>query len=268
MLVWKNAYRQPACRFGIAGDFLPACGLSPVDRETWSGQAKRVAPRFDDLEFSLVNLECPVGVEGLPPKVKASLGDSFAAQIECLDYLDSLKASVVGIANNHLYDYGRAGAERTLGRAGERLSVCGFGRTLEEPPSVCIREARGGVRVGIWAAARNLPDAATRNSMGIEPATRERAAKALAHMAARNVQCRVAFLHAGAEGTSYPDPMTPSSWKNSQRRGLPWLPLATPIASAATKQFRGRNGDPAHCFYGSAAYRQASFIRRSSMRAW
>jgi len=162
MLVWKNDDREPVCCFGIAGDFLPACGLSPVGGESWSGPARRVAPRFDGLDFSIVNLECPVGVEGIPPKVKASLGDSFTAQTECLDYLDSLKASVVGIANNHLYDYGRAGAERTLDRAQERLSVCGFGRTLEEPPSVCIREGGGGVPVGIWAAARNLPDAATR----------------------------------------------------------------------------------------------------------
>jgi len=250
MLVWKNAYRQPACRFGIAGDFLPACGLSPVDGETWSGQAKRVAPGFDDLEFSLVNLECPVGVEGLPPRVKASLGDSFAARTECLDYLDSLKASVVGIANNHLYDYGRAGAERTLGRAGERLSVCGFGRTLEEPPSVCIREARGGVRVGIWAAARNLPDAATRNSKGIEPATRERAAKALAHMAAGNVQCRVALLHAGAEGTSYPDPDDAEFMEELAEAGFAVVAACHSHRISGYQTVRGRNGDPAHCFYG------------------
>jgi len=250
MLVWKNDDREAVCCFGIAGDFLPACGLSPVGGESWSGPARRVAPRFDGLDFSIVNLECPVGVEGIPPKVKASLGDSFTAQTECLDYLDSLKASVVGIANNHLYDYGRAGAERTLDRAQERLSVCGFGRTLEEPPSVCIREGGGGVPVGIWAAARNLPDAATRNSMGIEPATRERAAKVLAYMAGRNVQCRVAFLHAGAEGTNYPDPDDAEFMEELARMGFNVIAACHSHRISGYQTVRGKNGNPAHCFYG------------------
>src|SRR5215470_13089866 len=114
MLVWKDQNRVPLCRFGIAGDFLPASGLAPAKGETWSGQARLVAPLFQDFQFSVVNLECPVGIHGIAPQIKASLGDIFAAPVDSLSYLDSLRASVVGIANNHLYDYGRVGAERTL----------------------------------------------------------------------------------------------------------------------------------------------------------
>src|SRR5215510_8945107 len=100
MLVWTDPYRQPVCRFGIAGDFLPAAGLSPIGGETWSGQATLLAPIFGDLEFAVVNFECPVSVKGISPRVKASLGDSLAAEAESLDYLAPLNASAVCVANN------------------------------------------------------------------------------------------------------------------------------------------------------------------------
>lgn len=250
MLVWKDQNRAPVCRFGIAGDFLPASGLSPASGESWSGQAALVAPLFQDLQFGLVNLECPVGVEGIAPKVKASLGGSFAAPTESLDYLNSLNASVIGIANNHLYDYGGAGADRTLHNAQSKFSACGFGRTLREPPSVCIRQVAEGVEVGIWAAARNLPDVATRHAVGIEPASRDRAAQALAYMATSNVNCRVAFLHAGAEGTNYPDPEDAEFMDELAGMGFDVIAACHSHRISGYKTARGKNDAPSHCFHG------------------
>src|SRR5262245_22313097 len=250
MLVWKDPHRLPVCRFGIAGDFLPASGLAPTSGETWAGQANRIAPLFEDLQFSVVNLECPVGVEGIAPKVKASLGDSFAGQTESLDYLDSLKASVIGIANNHLYDYEKLGAERTLRGIQSKFSVCGFGRTLREPSSVCICEPAENVRVGVWAAARNLPDAATLNSIGTEPATRDRAMQALACMAGSNIQCRVAFLHAGAEGTNYPDPEDAEFMEQLVEIGFDVVAACHSHRISGYKAVERKNAFPAHCFYG------------------
>ena len=250
MLVWKDQHRAQVWRFGIAGDFLPASGLTPAACESWSRQASLLAPLFHDLQFSIVNLECPVGVEGIARKVKASLGESFAAPTESAEYLASLQASVVGIANNHLYDYGRPGAERTLLNLRSKFSVSGFGQTLEEPPSVCIREVGESVRVGIWAAARNLPDAATRSSIGIEPATRERAVEALACMGEGDVQCRVAFLHAGAEGTDYPDPEDAGFVQELAAMGFDVVAACHSHRISGYQKVRGRNGAPAHCFYG------------------
>lgn len=250
MLVWKDHHRTSVCRFGIAGDFLPAAGLCPANRESWSSQAKLVTPLFQDLQFSVINLESPLGVDGIAPKVKASLGDSFAAPIKSLDYLDPLKASVIGIANNHLYDYGTAGAERTFRSVQGRFAVCGFGRTLQEHPVVCIREATGGVRIGIWAAARNLPDAAKLNSVGIEPATLDRAAQALAYMAAHRAQCRVAFLHAGTEGTNYPDPEDAELIEDLGEMGFDVIAACHSHRISGYKTVRGKNNGAAHCFYG------------------
>src|SRR5215470_6045774 len=113
MLLWEDQHGSPVCRFGIAGDFLPAAGGMRDARPDWQAAAGQVRALFRDLDLAVVNLECPLSVEGLEARVKASLGDTFAAEAECLDYLRSLKVSVVGIANNHLHDYGRAGARRT-----------------------------------------------------------------------------------------------------------------------------------------------------------
>jgi Bacterial capsule synthesis protein PGA_cap len=211
-----------------------------------------IRPLFQDLEFSVANLECPVGVSGISPKVKASLGATFSADVDALDYLDALRASVVGIANNHLYDYGKAGAERTLQnvRARGGFSVCGFGRSLANPAEVCIRESASGVRVGIWTAGCNLTDNATRSVVGIEPATRGRAAQALAQMDETKVHCRVAFLHAGAEGTNYPDPEDVQLIDELATLGFDVIAACHSHRISGYKTVQKKNGQLAHCFYG------------------
>ena len=250
MFVRKQTQRPTICRFGIAGDYLPAAGLAPLGGNTWSDQAQLIAPVFHDLQFSIANLECPVGIAGIAAKVKTSLSDSFAAPIEALDYVNSLKVSVLGIANNHLYDYGEAGAARTSQNLQGKFSSCGFGQSLQAPPSMSIRAVAEGVQVGIWAAGRNLPDCATRDSIGIEPATRDRAAQALACMAERSVQCRVAFLHAGAEATNYPDPEDVEFMDELAEMGFDVIAACHSHRISGYKAVHRRNNALAHCFYG------------------
>jgi Bacterial capsule synthesis protein PGA_cap len=252
MILWNDQRCTPALRFGMAGDFLPAAGLAPAPGESWAECAELVRPLFQDLAFSVANLECPVGVPGIPPKVKASLGATFAAGVDALDYLGALRVSVVGIANNHLYDYGKAGAERTLQNVIARgnFSACGFGRSLADAPDVCIRESASGVRVSIWAAGRNLPDNAKRGGVGIEPATRERAAQVLAHMSECNVQCRVALLHAGCEGTNFPDPEDVQFTNELAALGFDVIAACHSHRISGYRKVQGKGGRLAHCFYG------------------
>ena len=250
MFVWKDESRSPVCRFGIAGDFLPAAGLALAPSESWSERAGFIRPLFQGLEFSIANLECPINVGGIAPRVKASLGDTFSADAEGLGYLSSLRVYVVGLANNHLYDYGRSGASKTLETVRKEFSPCGFGHRLDEPPDVHIRDMASGVRVGIWAAARNLPDVATRTSVGIEPATLDRAAQALAQMAESKVHCHVAFLHAGAEGTNYPDPEDAQFIDELGEMGFDVVATCHSHRISGYKTLRGKSGRLAHCFYG------------------
>jgi poly-gamma-glutamate synthesis protein (capsule biosynthesis protein) len=250
MFMWKADHGSAACRFGIAGDFLPAAGLVPTRAESWAERAELIRPLFQDLEFGVVNLECPLNVRGIAAKVKASLGDTFAAETEALAYLSVLRANVVGLANNHLYDYGLNGAVKTLTTVKNEFSPCGFGRSLEELADVHIRVTTTGARVGIWAAGRNLPDSASRSTAGIEPATRERAEQALAQMDESGARCRVAFLHAGAEGTNCPDPEDVQFIDQLAAMGFDVVAACHSHRISGYKTARGKNGGVVHCFYG------------------
>jgi hypothetical protein len=70
-----------SCSFGkthidyqFAASALREISCLPPDwsnqRRDLGRQANRIAPLFEDLQFSVVNLECPVGVDGIAPKVK------------------------------------------------------------------------------------------------------------------------------------------------------------------------------------------------------
>ena len=250
MLLWNDLRRSAVCRFGIAGDFLPAAGLAPGPGESWAEQADRIAPLFQDLRFSIVNLECPVDVGSLAPRIKASLGDTFSSPRESLDYLANLRANVVGLANNHLFDYGWKGAERTLNLVQENFASSGFGCSLAEPPRTCVREIASGIRVGVWAAARSLSDCASASTAGVEPATHLRAEQALERMARREAHCRVAFLHAGSEGTNYPDPEDVDFMHDLAAMGFDVVAACHSHRISGYRTVPGKNGRPAHCFYG------------------
>jgi Bacterial capsule synthesis protein PGA_cap len=250
MLLWKDDRRSPVCRFGIAGDFLPAAGGMSNSRQDWAETAKQVSALFEDLEFSVVNLECPVQIQGIPARVKASLGDTFAAGADALGYLSALRASVVGLANNHLYDYGRAGAQRTREVLLEgSFSPVGYGRSLADPPDVVTRPCGAG-RVGVWAAGRNLPYSATTTAAGIEPATFARAREALDLMSRRGASCRVAFLHAGAEGTNFPDPDDVRFMDALATAGFDIVAACHSHRVSGYRRALEKAGRRSHCFYG------------------
>jgi len=250
MLLWEDHQRSPVCRFGIAGDFLPAAGEMRLLRPDWRETSQQVRALFQDLDFSVANLECPVAVEGIEARVKASLGDTFAAGADCLDYLSALRARVVGIANNHLHDHGRAGAKRTrevlLAYA---LTPVGYGRSLRDAPDVAVVTC-GAFRVGIWAAGRSLPYAATAGTAGVEPATLGRGREALELMRLHGASCRVAFLHAGAEGTNYPDPDDVHFMDALASEGFDVVTACHSHRISGYRRALGRAGRRSHCFYG------------------
>ena len=164
MLLWKDPSSPVVTRFGITGDFLPASGLRPAATQTWAGMAAPLSTVFDPLDFTLVNLECPVNVGSLAPRMKASLGDTFSAPQESLDYLRALKCKVVSLANNHSYDYGSPGVSATraaLDAAG--ILSLGADSSVDDPPEVGVLDVGKGARIGVWCAALAIRECATRN---------------------------------------------------------------------------------------------------------
>jgi hypothetical protein len=252
MLIWNDPSRPVVARFAIAGDFLPSSGLCPTGLDTWSGMAEQLRESFRDLDFSLVNLECPVDVGMQPPRLKTTLGDTFSAPRESLDYLRALKCKVVSLANNHMYDYGSPGIRATRAALSSTgITSLGAGMTLQDSPEVCVIPLGNSARIGIWCAALALRECSTTDSRGIEPATLDRGKAALSQLKSLGATCCVAFLHAGAEGTNRPDPNAVKLMDFLAQAGFD---LVTACHSHRTSGYhdvvRNSSPHPAFCFYG------------------
>jgi poly-gamma-glutamate capsule biosynthesis protein CapA/YwtB (metallophosphatase superfamily) len=251
MLLWQREDSTPSCRVAIAGDFLPDSGLQLPANRTWNDVACGLRRYFAKADVAIMNLECCVDVGDAEAQAKMGLGDSFSADAEVLDFPVSLGAKVVGLANNHSYDFGEEGVARTRQALLDRgLVPLGIGGTLSEPPQTYVVESPTGQRIGVWAAARHLADLATRTKPGIEPATRRRGEEALAELKKQNATLAIAFLHAGLERTNRPDPDDVALMDDLAKMGFDVVTACHSHRASGYKTVFRRDGSSSFCFYG------------------
>ncbi|HUK24550.1 MAG TPA: CapA family protein [Terriglobales bacterium] len=250
MILWEQTRELAACKVAIAGDYLPAGSLQPRDAATCQAMAEQARVLFEDADVGIANLESPVDVAGLPAPPNGGLGATLAAPEETLHYLKALRVQAVGLANNHIFDYGLAGFERTraaLARNG--LVPLGCGRTLSHPPEVFVWESPTGVRVGFWAAANISAVPATATKAGTDAANLERGKIALAAMSEQRAQCCIALLHAGLERTNYPEPADVEMMDALAHAGFAVVAACHSHRISGHKLIKTQHGHAA-CFYG------------------
>jgi hypothetical protein len=251
MILWQKENAQIAFKIGIAGDFLPAPDFKLPDECTWSNISGFMTPYFEDVDISVVNLECPVDVGNSKARIKMAMGGNFCAPAEVLNFLSSVKTEIVGIANNHIYDYGNEGLERTKRAVlAKGMRPIGCGRTLRDAPDVLVWEGPTRTRIGFWAAARGLSENGTRKVSGVETATRKRGLEALAEMKQRDAQLCVALIHAGLEHTNRPDPYDVAFMDSLATLGFDVVAAAHSHRISGYKVVIRPDGHPAFCFYG------------------
>jgi poly-gamma-glutamate capsule biosynthesis protein CapA/YwtB (metallophosphatase superfamily) len=251
MILWQKKDTIPDCRIAIAGDFLPASGLRLPEGRSWTDLGSGFAKCFRGADVAILNLECCLDTGSRQPSPKFGLGDSFSASRDVLDFPVAAGVKLIGMANNHVFDFGDGGAAQTRKAILNRsLIPIGIGRTLSETPDVHIAETCTGLRVGFWAAARHLVDLATRKRPGIEPATRKRGETALNELKEQGAATTIAYLHAGMEHTNRPDPDDVALMDDLVRIGFD---LVTACHSHRISGYKGiprRRAHPAFCFYG------------------
>jgi poly-gamma-glutamate capsule biosynthesis protein CapA/YwtB (metallophosphatase superfamily) len=251
MILWQKENSQIAFKVGIAGDFLPAPDFKLPDGSTWSSVSGSVAPYFEDVDMSVINLECPVDVGDSKARMKMAMGGSFCAPAEVLNFLSTVKTEIVGIANNHIYDYGQEGLECTKSAVlAKGMIPIGCGRTLLNAPDVFVWEGSAKTRIGFWAAARGLSENAARNASGVEAATQKRGLEALAKMNEQGAQLRVALIHAGLEHTNRPDPHDVAFMDSLAALGFDVVAAAHSHRISGHKVITRPDGRAAFCFYG------------------
>ncbi|MGH7839238.1 MAG: CapA family protein [Candidatus Binataceae bacterium] len=251
-MLWESPGSEPAAaRIASAGEFLPAGRITLGAASSWREAARALAPLFDDVSVSFAKLECVLNPGTLPARALSGIGEIVSAPSSALEYLRAIRTEVAAIANNHIFDFGAAGAARTQSAISQCAMVpMGLTHGLRHEPEVCVWQGRENLRVGFWAAAKATRDPAAHNRTGVEPATLRRAREALAAMESQNANFRVALLHAGCMRTHYPDPEDARLMDSMAQAGFDIVAASHSHRISGWRPIVGAKNRPAFCFYG------------------
>jgi hypothetical protein len=251
-VLWSSPSREPVmARIAVAGDFLPAGKAAIPEGRKWRDMASSVSDYFDDVATSFVNLECCLDVGALRPRPLPGLGDIVSAPVDSLDYLDAIRCTAPGIANNHIFDFGDAGVKCTRRAISSRSMIpLGAGRALTEPPEVFIWAGSGDIRVGFWAAATATRDPSTPKKAGVEPATLARARQAYGKLRKLGARFCVALLHAGAMRTNRPDSEQVQLMDSLANSGFDIVAASHSHRISGHRRINANIDSPSFCFYG------------------
>jgi len=124
---------------------------------------------FDDIksaDFSFVNLECPLTTYGKPIK---KTGPALKANPECAKHISQAGFQVVGLANNHIMDYGHQGLIDTIKACRDQgIATVGAGVDLEQAQSAYFAEIKG-VKIALIAIAEHEFNLSENGSAGAGP---------------------------------------------------------------------------------------------------
>lgn len=138
-------------------------GVEPA--ELWDPQLRSLA---GSLDLVICNLECCLSARGAPTTLIADKPFFFRGPPQAGAALEAIGAGVVGLANNHILDFGeQAGADTLALLAARGIATVGAGIDVEAARAPAIVE-RGGRRIGVLALADHPePYAASHERFGI-----------------------------------------------------------------------------------------------------
>lgn len=123
----------------FAGDFSPCRGFESIVLEKKTDILGGALPIINNSDVSFVNLECPLTTS--KKKINKS-GPALKAHPKCAEALRPF--SVVGLANNHILDYGESGLSDTLEACNcAGLTTVGAGKNLALAQEYFIKKVKG-----------------------------------------------------------------------------------------------------------------------------
>lgn len=162
--------------------------------------ASRIWAPLEGVDVVLANLEAPITDSR---RVRENKRYNLKNSAEILNLFD--RRFILGLANNHMLDYGERGLLDTLEALETRnLLHAGAGRNLEEARRPVITNIAG-VHLGVICAADPRFQAATKTSPGTFPARPELLKESIQEVRQRS-DVIVVSIHAGTEFLSVPSP--------------------------------------------------------------
>lgn len=150
----------------FAGDYAPYGGFEPLVIEKKSQVFGGLAEDISNADMAFLNLEAPLCLSGDPIK---KCGPNLRANPSCINAVSQAGFDVIGLANNHIMDYGQDGLKETINACEEAgLLTCGAGKdlqTAQEPLFVTRKE----IKIAIVAVAEREFSIADINKAGAAP---------------------------------------------------------------------------------------------------
>ena len=152
----------------IAGDFCPNDRVARlIEQEEYSDILGEIKPIIAQMDYSLINLECPI-VE-CPIKPKEKQGPNLKASQFAVKLIKYVNFKCVTLANNHFLDYGDEGVSHTLNILRyEHLDFVGGGEDLSRASGILYKDING-KKIAFINCCEHEFSIATEHSAGANP---------------------------------------------------------------------------------------------------
>lgn len=153
----------------LAGDFAPRARLEKQIEEGVfeSIFSNNLCSIIKSADFSFVNLECPVVLDGVNPIPKC--GPNLRCSAKAIKAIAFASFTGVTISNNHILDYGRKGLNETLSCCDAHgLLYVGAGENLQQAKRILYLD-KNGERIAIINCCEHEFSIASESGAGANP---------------------------------------------------------------------------------------------------
>ncbi len=174
------------------------------DKEAVNAGMAEARSVFDKADFSMLNLECIYGdANAYTPIVKS--GPNLMTTEEAVNFIDALKPTAIGLANNHTGDYGDEPMYSTMDILKNKgYMLCGAGENIEKAYEPVVFE-KDGIAVSVIAVCENEFGCASTKKAGSAGYDYYRLSDKIAAEKAKG-RLVVVYFHGGNETYSLPSP--------------------------------------------------------------
>jgi len=188
----------------IGGDLCPVGRAEPVLAEAGILLDTMLQHEWFGATLRMANLEAPL--TGCTTPIHKT-GPCLKGRPECFHGLKQLRLDILGMANNHILDYGECGLSDTLvGAKDAAIRTVGAGMNVKDATGVLITELEG-VRIAVAAFAEHEWSIAGEQRAGANPWSAIGFCRMIARYAGQYDRLIVLF-HGGKEHYEYPSPKT------------------------------------------------------------
>lgn len=178
--------------------------VNDLSKETAEKCLKDTSVHFRNADFSMINLENIFGVkENLTPIKKS--GPNLISLPESINYVNVLRPTVIGLANNHTRDFGDEAMLSTIDTLkNEGYTVIGAGKNIDEAYNGALLEKEG-VSAYIIPVCENEFGIAEHDTAGTAGFSLGRVTKAI-FSAKEKGYLPIIYFHGGNENYAFPAP--------------------------------------------------------------